>query len=209
MTQRVYMGVDGRRDHSFRVPRPDLAGQTGGPDACTNCHADRTADWAAARIAEWYPDSGKRGQHYGLTLARGRTDPLDAADDLAHLAADTGQPGIVRATALWLMQRTGDADLATRAAPLLADPDPLVRAAAAGVQRAAPPQERVSRLVEVLADPVRSVRMAAARELLDAPVARFPQATGPTCARPWTSGKRRSPIGWTFPRPICNWAAWR
>jgi hypothetical protein len=174
MIERVYMGVDGRRDHSFRVPRPDLAEETGSPDACTDCHSDRSADWAAARIAAWYPDSDRRDQHYGLTLARGRTDPVGAADDLAELAADAGQPGIVRATALWLMQRAGDAELATRAAPLLADPDPVVRAAAAGVQRAAPPQERVLRLVDLLADPVRSVRMAAAREMLGAPIARLP-----------------------------------
>ena len=175
MIERVYMGVDGRRDHSFRIPRPDLAGQIGSPDACTDCHSDRSADWAAVRIAEWYPHSDKRDQHYGLTLARGRTDPVGAADDLAELAADTGQPSIVRATALWLMQTAGSTELATRAAPLLADPDPVVRAAAAGVQRAAPPQDRVLRLVDLLADPVRSVRMATAREMLDAPVARLPQ----------------------------------
>jgi predicted CXXCH cytochrome family protein len=177
MIERVYMGVDGRRDHSFRIPRPDLAGQTGGPDACTDCHSDRSADWAAARIAEWYPGSDKRDQHYGLTLARGRADPVGAADDVAELAADSSQPAIVRATALWLLQGNGDdAELATRVAPLLADPDPLVRAAAAGAQRAAPPQERVLRLVELLNDPVLSVRMTAAREMLDAPVARLPQA---------------------------------
>ena len=43
MTLRVYMGVDGRRDHSFRVPRPDLAAVTDAPDACTDCHEDRDA----------------------------------------------------------------------------------------------------------------------------------------------------------------------
>ena len=33
--ERVYMGVDRRRDHGFRVPRPDLAAATGAPDVCT------------------------------------------------------------------------------------------------------------------------------------------------------------------------------
>jgi tetratricopeptide (TPR) repeat protein len=33
-----YMDVDPRRDHSFRIPRPDLSVQFGTPNACTGCH---------------------------------------------------------------------------------------------------------------------------------------------------------------------------
>jgi tetratricopeptide (TPR) repeat protein len=38
MPQTTYMEVDPRRDHSFRVPRPDLSVQLGTPNACTGCH---------------------------------------------------------------------------------------------------------------------------------------------------------------------------
>jgi tetratricopeptide (TPR) repeat protein len=38
MPQTTYMDVDPRRDHSFRVPRPDLSVQFGTPNACTGCH---------------------------------------------------------------------------------------------------------------------------------------------------------------------------
>jgi predicted CXXCH cytochrome family protein len=176
MIERVYMGVDGRRDHSFRIPRPDLAAVTAGPDACTDCHAGETAAWAAERIAEWYPQSDNRGPHYGVTLAIGRADPAGAGTDLAALATDAAKPGIVRATALWLIEQTGDPALAQQVAGLLEDPDPVVRQAAVGAQRAAPPQDRVLRLIERLDDPVRSVRMAAARQMLDAPIARLPDA---------------------------------
>ncbi len=176
MIERVYMGNDGRRDHSFRIPRPDLAAETGAPDACTDCHTDQTAAWAAARIEDWYPDSTNRGPHYGQTLAAGRLDPQGAGYDLAALALDPNKPGIVRATALWLMEGAGDADLAARTQDLLDDPDPAVRAAAIGAQRAARPQERVLRLVPALSDPILTVRIAAARALLDAPVARLPRA---------------------------------
>ena len=51
MIERDNTGVDGRRHRGFRVPRPDLAAETGGPDACTDCHADRSPAWAADRIA--------------------------------------------------------------------------------------------------------------------------------------------------------------
>jgi hypothetical protein len=96
--------------------------------------------------------------------------------DLASLSEDTAQSGIVRATALWLAAQGADAALATRLEPLLADPDPLVRASAIAVQRAASPQDRVPRLVALLGDPVRAVRIEAAKQMVDAPIARMPAA---------------------------------
>jgi Flp pilus assembly protein TadD len=38
MPETTYMAVDPRRDHSFRVPRPDLSVKLGTPNACTGCH---------------------------------------------------------------------------------------------------------------------------------------------------------------------------
>jgi hypothetical protein len=176
MVERVYMGNDWRADHSFRIPRPDLAAATGAPDACTTCHAGQSADWAAATIEAWYPENRHRGPHYGVTLAAGRADPVAASGDLALLAEDTAQPGIVRATALWLAAQGADAGQAERLAALLDDPDPLVRASAVQVQRAAAPTDRVPRLLPLLSDPFLSVRIEAAKQMLDAPIARMPPA---------------------------------
>lgn len=38
MPATTYMDVDARRDHSFRVPRPDLSLSLNTPNACTGCH---------------------------------------------------------------------------------------------------------------------------------------------------------------------------
>ncbi|MEO1619168.1 MAG: cytochrome c3 family protein, partial [Planctomycetota bacterium] len=40
MPETTYMDVDPRRDHSLRVPRPDLSVQLGTPNACTGCHLE-------------------------------------------------------------------------------------------------------------------------------------------------------------------------
>ena len=40
MPETTYMAVDPRRDHSLRIPRPDLSVQHGTPNACTQCHID-------------------------------------------------------------------------------------------------------------------------------------------------------------------------
>ena len=40
MPETPYMEVDFRRDHSLRVPRPDLSVDLGTPNACTGCHLE-------------------------------------------------------------------------------------------------------------------------------------------------------------------------
>ncbi len=169
MVERVYMGIDGRRDHSFRVPRPDLSLETGAPNACTDCHADKGAAWAAEQIAARFPNSRHRGPNFSQSFARGQLDPAAAAHDLLAIAEDAALAGIVRATALDLLTASGDPAYAQRALPLLQDPDPLVREAAAGLQRLQPPEERARLLLPALNDPRRAVRIAAARALIDSP----------------------------------------
>ncbi|MEM0949177.1 MAG: multiheme c-type cytochrome [Pseudomonadota bacterium] len=190
MIERTYMGIDGRRDHSFRIPRPDVAARTASPDACTDCHTDREAPWAAAALEGWYPDSDHRRSHAGETLARGRVGAVWALDDLSVLASDPDEAGVVRATALWLLQYDATPEIAERLAPLLEDPDPLVRANAVPVQRAAAFQSRLRRVLPILSDPIRSVRIAAAKELVDAPIAQLPsryEAALSAANRDWQS----------------------
>ncbi len=163
MIERVYMGVDGRRDHSFRIPRPDLGL---GTDACTDCHSEEGQPWAAQQIAGWFPESTLRSEHYGTAFAAAGSGQLDDPAALTAIALDRGQAGIVRATALYLLQPFSTPELAEQLAPLLADPDPLVRANGPALQRQAPPQLRAVRLEPLLSDPLRNVRISAAKEFL-------------------------------------------
>ncbi len=41
MPATTYMDVDARRDHSLRIPRPDLSTKLGTPNACTGCHLEK------------------------------------------------------------------------------------------------------------------------------------------------------------------------
>ncbi len=49
MPETVFMEIDRRRDHSLRVPRPDLSVRYGVPNACTGCHLERAKLDAAHR----------------------------------------------------------------------------------------------------------------------------------------------------------------
>ena len=169
MIERTYMGIDTRRDHSFRIPRPDLAA-SGAPDACTDCHTDKDAAWAAAELEARFPESPHRGPHFAPVFSAAATDPAGQADALLEIAEWEG-PGIVRASALDMLGAAARADQAPRLLPLLSDPDPLVRAAAAGTIGALPPDQRLDALFPLLSDPLRAVRVATARALLDAQAA--------------------------------------
>jgi tetratricopeptide (TPR) repeat protein len=43
-----------RHDHSFRAPMPALTLAHGSANACNDCHTDRDAAWADARVRDWH-----------------------------------------------------------------------------------------------------------------------------------------------------------
>ncbi|WP_162180411.1 tetratricopeptide repeat protein [Methylocapsa aurea] len=168
MPPKTYMVVDERRDHGIRVPRPDLAVAIGAPDACTQCHADKTPDWAAQKLAVWHPNGRQTQPHFGLALHAGQTGAANAESLLDALILDRSQPAIARASALPLLPpfATPASQAAIEAA--IADPDPLVRAAAPRALPAAPARAMVQAMAPLLGDSVRAVRIEAARALAGA-----------------------------------------
>ncbi len=168
MPAETYMVVDPRRDHSFRVPRPDLSATLGTPNACNGCHADESAEWAAEQVAAWYPD-GRTGRfHYGEALHAGRNWTAERGRLLARVAGDAGQPAIVRATAVNLMaQQIDDAAIETIRGALEAD-EPLVQLAALEALAAVPVELRVDPGQRFLTRSALALRVAAAEALVPA-----------------------------------------
>jgi predicted CXXCH cytochrome family protein len=165
MPERTYMTVDGRRDHSLRVPRPDQSAALGVPNACTSCHTDQTSAWAAARVGDWLGRDAVGFQNFAPALHADAVGGPDAAARLARLAGDPAQPAIVRATALERLARRPGSEAVSSAMAAAADDDPSVRLAAVRVAEALPARERAALAGPALADPVRAVRLEAARLL--------------------------------------------
>jgi tetratricopeptide (TPR) repeat protein len=175
MPARTYMVIDPRRDHSFRVPRPDLSVALGTPNACTGCHRGRAPRWAANRIAAWGGTQAGT-PHFARALNAARRGLSDAGPALAALAADRSQPGIARATALAHLGEFGTGALATTVESALRDPDALLRLGALRALEALPPERRGPLAAPLLRDPVRAVRLAAAQALADTPRATLAEA---------------------------------
>ena len=168
MPSRTYMGVDDRRDHGFFVPRPEIAARVGAPDACTACHTDRDAAWAAASVARLWGEGDGDGSHFADALRAGRRRLPEAGASLAALAADADAPGIVRATALRLLQGYPPSDAGPAIERALRNPDGLLRMAAARSAQALPADARLALLAPSWRDPLRAVRVEAAQSAIGA-----------------------------------------
>ncbi len=182
MPSRHYMIVDPRRDHSLRVPRPDLSVQLGTPNACTACHLDssqsdehehyqdwlaaarrgdaaaaaeveRVDRWCADAFQRWYGDPAQGKPHFAHALAAARTGKPEAEELLTRQLRDRETPGIVRATVVAQLAGLTTSSSQGLVVEALDDPDPLIRAtAAAGLQASGLPGEELARALTPLLD---------------------------------------------------------
>jgi tetratricopeptide (TPR) repeat protein len=165
MPAKNYMVVDPRRDHSFRIPRPDLSVKIGTPNACTGCHTEKSATWAAQQLRKHLGHDPRGFQNFAETLHAARTGTADAETRLTTLLQDESQPAIARATAgAELGARLGPASLAPLVQSLY-DDDPLVRASALESLDPVPPAQRWQAAHRLLKDPARVVRALTAQTL--------------------------------------------
>jgi tetratricopeptide (TPR) repeat protein len=169
MPGQKFMVVHFRRDHSLRVPRPDLTAALGVPNACaaSGCHADKPAAWVQARSDGWYGQ--KRKPHYGTALAAGRAGTPGAEGALVTLAQDQLRPMVARATALDLLARSPGQAGQVALQKALADAEPLVRVTAVQRLPVGDPAVLARLLGPLLQDPVRAVRAEAAARLAGPP----------------------------------------
>ena len=163
------MVVDPRHDHSMRIPRPDLSVKLGTPNACSNCHADQSAEWAASRVRQWYGKEPGGYQRYAEAFAAAREGEPAAGSALAELVRDSETPDIARATALAELGPYLSAATIDVIAQGLSEDDPAIRAADMRALESAPANIRVPLAISSLSDPVRAVRIEAARVLATVP----------------------------------------
>ena len=170
MPARTYMAVDPRRDHSLRIPRPDLSAALGTPNACNGCHRDRAPQWAAESIAAWGGPGRADAGDFARTLDAARRGLPDAGPALIALANDRSQAGIVRATALSHLPDYSTPAIVPAVESALRDGDALVRLGGLRAADGLPADRRVPLAAPLLRDPVKAVRLAAAQTLAGLPL---------------------------------------
>ena len=174
MPGRYYMGNDFRNDHSIRIPRPDLSKAIGVPNACNQCHTDKSTDWSIRYVEEWY--GKKERPHYGSVIAAGRNGDPDALVELIALVNDDLNPVIVRATALELLANYQDTTAFKTIQKSLDDPESMIRFSAVRIYTTPDANTYISDLTPLLKDPTKAVRMEAALKFTYLPANMIPEA---------------------------------
>jgi predicted CXXCH cytochrome family protein len=176
MLERTYMVVDRRHDHSFRVPRPDLSARLSTPNACNDCHGDKSAQWAASAIETWHGANRKGWQKYAEAFHSSWSSQADAAALLAGVAADASAPAFARAGALSELAPYVSPANINLARSALADPDPMVRIGALDMLANVSAAQLWPIVSPLLTDSNRGVRMHAAALLAAVPTVSQPAA---------------------------------
>ena len=177
MPETTYMEVDPRRDHSMRVPRPDLSVVAGTPNACNQCHADKNTQWALDTLREWGINHSDTGSHPARLLQGSRRGDSRAVPGLQELALDPQAAAIWRATATVELGAFANREAYETALQLLPSDDSLLRLSAIRALEFLPRQQLLNILRPHFQDSSTAVRLEIARLLASLPLQRTDPAT--------------------------------
>lgn len=165
MPETTYMGVDARRDHSFRIPRPELADTFNVPNACNGCHEDKTASWAETKIKSLYGHNNPLSQNEKNYIQLQHNQYLPVAEHLA-IAKDKSLNEIYRASAISLLpnsiEQLKDADIKQ----WVNSPLPLIRLATARIGFLLSDVEKSKSYSQLLTDEFKAIRVLAASHMV-------------------------------------------
>lgn len=164
MPETTFMGVDARREHSFTVPRPLIAKETGSPSVCLSCHETQSHDWAQKAINHWFGDEHK--------MAPGERGFIDFMQDKVQdekaifaIIADTQLSVIKRASVIARLPQVRSQVSSALLAPYFSHDEPLIRLATAQASVLLSPSEKQQLLLPLITDEFRAIRVAAANQL--------------------------------------------
>ncbi len=172
MPGKFYMGNDFRHDHSFRVPRPDLSVKYRTPNACSNCHKDKSEKVLAAAISKWY--GSKRAYHFAEDLIPGSRLDADSEKHLTKLIADKFVPKMIKATATFYLGSIQTQNSLNTILGRLSSNDAQNRYRALRSLASFPAENWINVVGPLLSDKVRAVRIAAADLYIQIPSTQIP-----------------------------------
>jgi len=161
MPARTYMQVDDRRDHSFKIPRPDLSRDLDVPNVCTGCHQDKGDDWSVEKLRSWGVSATQ--QHWAYDLAGAGGGNASHVARVYQAMSDHNLAALTKASLLSSLAPSPSKASIQIAIQSLQSDDPILRRSAVTILEGAPPHLRWQLLSLYLDDPSRSVRHEVAR----------------------------------------------
>jgi predicted CXXCH cytochrome family protein len=172
MPGKMYMGNDFRYDHTFRVPRPDLSVKYGTPNACNNCHQNKTAQWASDAVNKWY--GPQRKYHFAEDLIPGSRLDEHSEAHLIRLLKDSSVPDIIKAASASYLGNIQTGNSLDALLGCLNLNDAQIRYRAVRSLAGFPVDRWMYPVAALLQDSSRAVRIAAADLFLTVPAGQIP-----------------------------------
>jgi tetratricopeptide (TPR) repeat protein len=166
MPNTTYMVIDSRRDHSLRVPRPDLSVTTGAPNACTSCHNDKNAKWAADKVHAWLGRDAQGLQNYASAFHAAAQGNANASDQLAAVVQYVSSPTIAKAAAIELLGSIPSEQTLKTIEENINSSDALIRLASVQALPSLPPEDQIRLGTPQLSSSLKAIRIETARVLL-------------------------------------------
>jgi len=169
MPETTYMVVDPRRDHSIRIPRPNLSKSIGSPNACNQCHQDKSIQWSVDYMVKWYGEEFVNKPHYGGIFHDARRGHPQSIIKLIEIIKDDSTSNLVKATALSILSGYPGEDTVNIFREALFDKDPLIRMTAVSSLHFIDINNRFVLAKHLLQDSIKSVRLRATYTLSETP----------------------------------------
>ncbi|MCF2949836.1 hypothetical protein L0668_17085 [Paraglaciecola aquimarina] len=166
MPEKTYMGVDARRDHSFRIPRPELTEKYGAPNTCNTCHTDETAKWAKNQVKNLYGNNNALSNTEQDLIQLQHQYRLPPVQHFA-IINDGKLNEIYRASAIALLPNSVQELTDTHIKAWVNSSEPLIRLATAQIGFLLPLPERNKSYIKLLQDDLKAIRVQAANHLLE------------------------------------------
>lgn len=169
MPDKIYMGVDARRDHSFSIPTFDFANDPLEPNACLACHDKDDKTWLTHTKKMWKPVKENEWDRVHGLIATGDSATDTAVADYLQKTPNQGGDSAIRKATMLLdkAMRPSRASVALSIAQL-SNPDALIRRGAVESLDVLHPLERWQVLQNSLAESNPIVRFSIARVLVEA-----------------------------------------
>lgn len=170
MPKREYVGRFLRSDHSFRPPMPGATIRFGSPNACNQCHSDKSPEWAnkivkARSNGNYQEETFKWAQ----LIKEARIQDWTNADKMYQTITN---PETNPAVANSLIRLLNNCTLGSKTDVLLKalnNPSELVRSSAAYALSGTMTNEVINALLKACEDEIRLVRIQAANAILTFP----------------------------------------
>ncbi|OQY04790.1 MAG: hypothetical protein B6I20_02465 [Bacteroidetes bacterium 4572_117] len=167
MTGAKFMGVDFRRDHSIRIPRPDLTRTIGTPNACKGCHSDEKPEWAEKHIKDWYKHEPPL--HYGTVFAAAEKFEPGVDRQLSKLVQNDSSSNMVKSIAISYLSNYQAEQNSKVIENELNNNNPMIRYTAISNYFHPNREYYIDKIKGLLLDSIKSIRIEASQKLLEIP----------------------------------------